>query len=405
MTRYRPLHSPHYRFNFLYFSKLGTWVMESPCAVQARSSFAGNIRSSTPPHHATRSVSRRKQANERLIAGSPKRRTRKVMASDKVIDKRGDVLLELMTNGKRVGSLLVSSHVLSLASPVFEAMFNGNFAEGQVLSAALPKSVALPDDDPDAVTLFCKITHMKVANATDTISISRLADLAILCDKYQCTEAVSSWARVEIAQKLSYPDAPAFEKLLFITYVLDLPLEFGQVSSRLTYDRIITISYQTATHSTDLMPLEMIDQIRYKQIGLIDSSRQILFSEKYQSLVTSGCDRAGAALKHYLASLKASDIPMDRALSVAEYARCALNLQRRVDTASCLDHADCAVKNAKGLNQEVAAALIAAHEDIKACCLDCMRKNMCALPDLVCRLGHPSTPSTGSSLGGNRQSF
>jgi hypothetical protein len=95
---------------------------------------------------------------------------------------------------------------------------------------------------------------------------------------------------------------------------------------------------------------------------------------------------------------------MDRALSVAEYAKCALNLQRRVDTASCLDHADCAVKNAKGLNQEVAAALIAAHEGIKACCLDCMRKNVCGLPDLVCRLGHPSRPSTGSSLGGNRQS-
>jgi hypothetical protein len=180
------------------------------------------------------------------------------MSADKVIDKRGDVRLELVTDGKRVGSLLVSSHVLSLASPVFEAMFNGNFAEGQGLSAALPKSVALPDDDPNAVTLFCEITHMQLANTTDTVSISRLADLAVLCDKYQCTEAVSSWARVEIAQKLSFPDAPAFEKLLFITYVLDLPLEFGQVSSRLTYDRIITISYQTATHSTDLMPLEMI---------------------------------------------------------------------------------------------------------------------------------------------------
>jgi hypothetical protein len=147
-----------------------------------------------------------------------------------------------------------------------------------------------------------------------------------------------------------------------------------------------------------------LDQIRYKQIGLIDSSRQILFCQKYQNLVNSGCNRAGTTLKNYLASLKASGIPMDRALSVAEYAKCALNLERRVDTSSCTDHADCAVKNARGLNQEVAAALIAAHEDIKACCLDCMRKNVCGLPTLLCRLGHTSAPSTVSSVNGTRQS-
>jgi hypothetical protein len=89
---------------------------------------------------------------------------------------------------------------------------------------------------------------------------------------------------------------------------------------------------------------------------------------------------------------------MDRALSVAEYAKSAVGLERRFDTTSCSDHADCAVKNAKGLNQEVATALIAAHEDIKACCLDCMRKNVCGLPTLICRLGHPSAPSTVASV-------
>lgn len=180
------------------------------------------------------------------------------MATDKVIAKRGDVLLELGREGKPAGTLLVLSHVLSLASPVFEAMFNGNFVEGQNLSAASPKLVALPDDDPESVTLLCRIIHLRTTEITETISLPRLADLAVVCDKYQCTEAVSSWARVQIAQKLSGPDSPAFEKLLFIAYVLNLPLEFGQVSARLTYDRIADISYQTATHGSDLMPLEIV---------------------------------------------------------------------------------------------------------------------------------------------------
>jgi hypothetical protein len=205
------------------------------------------------------------------MADPAKRRARTDMATNKVIAKRGDVLLELSKDGKPVDTLLVSSHVLTLASPVFEAMFNGNFAEGQDLSAMSPKTVALPDDNPDAMTLFCNIIHMQTADIADTVSISRLADLAVVCDKYQCTEAVSSWARVEIAQKLANPDAPAFEKLLFITYVLDLPLEFGKVSSRLTYDRIVTISYQTATHGSDLMPLEMIGKLCLKLCTVVQA--------------------------------------------------------------------------------------------------------------------------------------
>jgi hypothetical protein len=39
-----------------------------------------------------------------------------MMATDQVVAKRGDVLLELCKAGKPAGTLLVSSHVLSPAS-------------------------------------------------------------------------------------------------------------------------------------------------------------------------------------------------------------------------------------------------------------------------------------------------
>ena len=59
-------------------------------------------------------------------------------------------------------NLLVSSEVMSIASPVFAAMFDGRFAEGQDLSSEAPREVDLPDDDPELVKLLCEIVHLKV---------------------------------------------------------------------------------------------------------------------------------------------------------------------------------------------------------------------------------------------------
>jgi hypothetical protein len=80
----------------------------------------------------------------RLMAGPVKKRQREDVsyllkenvASGAVLASHGDVILELTKDGTSAGTLLVSSHILSLASPVFRAMFSGNFTEGNDLSAA-----------------------------------------------------------------------------------------------------------------------------------------------------------------------------------------------------------------------------------------------------------------------------
>jgi hypothetical protein len=185
------------------------------------------------------------------------------LARDKTIAKRGDVLLQPSKDGKPVGTLLVSSQVLSLASPVFEAMFNGNFAEGQDLSATSPRKVPLPEDDPEALILLCKVTHLQIDDVPDQVSFDKLADFAIVCDKYRCTTAVRPWSKVQIAQLLPKPNAPLFAKLIFITYVLDLPAEFEQVSLRMIRDRGSNFAYHDATHGTDFMPLIMIGKCHW----------------------------------------------------------------------------------------------------------------------------------------------
>lgn len=180
---------------------------------------------------------------------------REFLVQDRIMASHGDVLFQPCFEGKPVGTLLVSSHVLSIASPVFNAMFNGNFSEGQSLSTVTPKKVLLPDDDPEALILLCRITRMQASKLAEGIDLSPLADFAVLRDKYQCTEAVTFWSKVQVAYLLNWPIKAYREKLFFITYVLDLPKEVWQVTLHLIRDGSDPFSYDTATHGLSMVPL------------------------------------------------------------------------------------------------------------------------------------------------------
>ena len=96
-------------------------------------------------------------------------------------DSAGDLML-LVGPDKEL--IRTSSKVLSLASPVFASMLGTHFAEGQSLlekgslenSAVSPTEVTLPDDDPEAMILFCDTIHYK-KHATPDIALSLLAKM------------------------------------------------------------------------------------------------------------------------------------------------------------------------------------------------------------------------------------
>jgi hypothetical protein len=54
-------------------------------------------------------------------------------------------------------NLLVSSKVLSLASPVFAALLGPKFLEGDHLRRGVSPIIELHDDDPTAMALICNI--------------------------------------------------------------------------------------------------------------------------------------------------------------------------------------------------------------------------------------------------------
>lgn len=96
------------------------------------------------------------------------------------IDPEGDLILKVGTDDKQQ-SIRVSRSVLKLASPVFKAMLGPNFAESDATV------VDLPDDDPQAMRDLCKVVHLRTSelNMRDR---SWVLGLAVVCDKYQCTQ-------------------------------------------------------------------------------------------------------------------------------------------------------------------------------------------------------------------------
>jgi hypothetical protein len=170
--------------------------------------------------------------------------------------KRGDVILVL---GKGTGTevvikLLVASAFLREASTVFDKMFDGRFAEGKGLSSASPRELPPPDDDPTCMSLFCHIVHMKTTEVPRQLDVNTLAGFAILCDKYDCVNAVRLWSRVSVLELLSQPSTTGYEKLLMTTYALDLPDEFRKATRSLIHHRTFSVDIDVATHGKISFP-------------------------------------------------------------------------------------------------------------------------------------------------------
>jgi hypothetical protein len=134
------------------------------------------------------------------------------------VDPNHDIVLRLSGY-----DLLVSSKVLSLASPVFEAMFKPHFKEGveHHLQLGEPLIIPLPEDDLEATTLFCRITHHRSRDLLRTPSPLCLENLAIFCDTYICAGSLVSYGTLWIQRHSGSRSLEDLSRLLLLAYVLD----------------------------------------------------------------------------------------------------------------------------------------------------------------------------------------
>ena len=118
------------------------------------------------------------------------------------IDAEGDLLL-MVGSGAVQRHLRVSSHALCRVSPVFKRMLNSRFLEGTSRASNGLRSISLPDDNVAAVTVLCDIAHLRCGSVKVT-SFSLLNDLAILCDKYDTSEALQPWVEVWFSTRFHF---------------------------------------------------------------------------------------------------------------------------------------------------------------------------------------------------------
>jgi hypothetical protein len=153
--------------------------------------------------------------------------------SDKKYVKLIDGNIILVVGPEQNNRLRVSSLFLSVASPVFKAMFAPNkFLEGRNLDTSNPKEISLPDDDPEAIEVLCRFIHHRLESLP--INTRKLVKFTKLVDKYQCALTMRSVATGWIDSILGgIKELGCHElcDLLAVCLFIDAPRDFHKVTS------------------------------------------------------------------------------------------------------------------------------------------------------------------------------
>jgi hypothetical protein len=132
--------------------------------------------------------------------------------------------------------MLVSSSQMCLVSPVFNAMLQHKFVEGETLREHGKVIVPLPDDEPVAFAILMKIIHAQNNLVPTQIDLHTLTNIAILVDKYRLHDCTSVFASMWIEalrssiSRISAGDNKEIICWLSITCVFNRPWEFKMVT-------------------------------------------------------------------------------------------------------------------------------------------------------------------------------
>ncbi|KAH8659784.1 hypothetical protein BX600DRAFT_50630 [Xylariales sp. PMI_506] len=344
---------------------------------------------------------------------------------DSVIDaqSRDDGVLVTMKShaqetppASEVRELLVSSKILTVASPVFRAMLHGHFSEGVSLQeakasgGASPFVLELPDDDGEAMTLLCKLLHHAARDVPSRPDPELLENLAIACDKYHCVSVLrfcgGLWVRNWLHLWQSNPIATLDDicRLVVFCYVVDLEFEFAEVVWELL------LSHQGPLMGLKTQAVIVLDHpLLNHNIGAIFDAKRFQFCAMYHravmapyttwelSSLTQGCQRAAIGLGLYSKALRDRGIfPYDLEFSqhrfrdllhsadklgIITLPACSNPMSRR----ACL----CFNDRYENMAKDVQAAVqeIQSHK-MWFGCLDCLKAGDTVRAGDDCRLGH-----------------
>jgi hypothetical protein len=128
----------------------------------------------------------------------------------------------------------VSSHAMSLASPVWKKFISPPWRPSQAVKTAkstisAEKGAGIgsglePDepldfreDDADALLVLLRIAHLDFVSVKKKMTISELYNVAILCDKYDCVHLIKPWVD-EWVRDAGHQEGTEASKRLFIAW-------------------------------------------------------------------------------------------------------------------------------------------------------------------------------------------
>lgn len=111
----------------------------------------------------------------------------------------------------------VSSNHLRLASPVFERMLTGGWAEGSALRTRGIAEIKVQSTKATALFTLLNIIHGRTRKVPRKVSLDLLTQLAVLVDYYECHEAVEVFSKIWIkAWKNRWPDRYGYDVIRWL---------------------------------------------------------------------------------------------------------------------------------------------------------------------------------------------
>lgn len=135
-------------------------------------------------------------------------------------------------------NFLVNSRVLLHTSPFLRILLDpqSRFAEGQAFAASRAAGekyhLQLEEDDPVALEIVLRAMHHQLRAMLDSVGVPALVELALVCDKYDCTEVLYGCVERWFPECLEVVQAEGNESALFVAWVFGLREWFGELALR-----------------------------------------------------------------------------------------------------------------------------------------------------------------------------
>ncbi|KAJ9272174.1 hypothetical protein DTO212C5_1679 [Paecilomyces variotii] len=149
------------------------------------------------------------------------------------LDAEGDVTLVVGGNTMSPRQFLVSSKVLSLASPVFAKLFGPHFLEGSQMAKHGSVTIHLDEDDAKGMGTILGILHYQEIPEIEKLSAKEIVTVVICCDKYDCARVIQLWIEKWFRSLDQGLSAKEYGHALLAAHLLRASDDFFQITRRI----------------------------------------------------------------------------------------------------------------------------------------------------------------------------